>query len=137
MIVPGTFEALSIWLINPTQGNGPAPLTFPSKAQISLSVVSIHQAFEAEEPAVEVELEADKGFSQPEPEPEQISENQHPKASISQNQDSASLPSSSEPLSGYAAELKDNPNILNLQDDIPNRQDIITSRLFKRALQFI
>lgn len=90
-----------------------------------------------EEPAVEVELEADKGFSQPEPEPEQISENQHPKASISQNQDSASLQSSSEPLPGYAAELKDNPNILNLQDDIPNRQDIITSRLFKRALQFI
>ncbi|XP_044076841.1 SUN domain-containing ossification factor-like isoform X2 [Siniperca chuatsi] len=78
------------------------------------------EAFEVEEPAVEVELEADKGISQPEPEPEQSSENQHPDTSITQDQDSASLLPSSDHVDGFAAELKDNPNILNLQDNLPN-----------------
>lgn len=82
-----------------------------------------------EEPAAE----ADKGISQPEPEPEQISENHHPQASVTQNQDSASLLSTPEPLSDYAAELKDDPNILDLQDNVPDRQDIITSRFFKKG----
>lgn len=82
-----------------------------------------------EEPTAEEELEADKEISQPEPEPEQSSENQLPETPIAQDQDSPSLVPSSDAVSGFAAELKDNPNILNLQDNIPNRQDIITSRL--------
>ncbi|XP_036939910.1 SUN domain-containing ossification factor-like isoform X1 [Acanthopagrus latus] len=78
------------------------------------------EAFEAEEPAVELELEAHKGLSQPEPEPEQISENQHPETSITQDQDSAPLLPSPDPLSGPASGLSDNPDILDIQDNIPN-----------------
>lgn len=90
----------------------------------------IHQALEVEEHAVELDLEAEKGTLQPEPEPEQSSESQHPSASITQDQDSASLLPSPDPLTDSAAELKDALNILNIQDNIPNRQDIITPRLF-------
>lgn len=97
--------------------------------QLKYLSLFIHQAFEVEEPTVEVELEADKGISQSEPEPEQSSENQHPETSITQDQDSASPLPSSDPPSGSAAELKDNPNIHNVQDNIQNRQDIITSML--------
>lgn len=78
------------------------------------------EAFEVEELAVEEELEADKGISQPEPEPEQSSENQHPDAPIPLDQDSASLLPSSTPVSDFAAELEDNSNILNLQYNIPD-----------------
>lgn len=98
--------------------------------QLKCLSLFIHQAFEAEEPAVELELEAHKGLSQPEPEPEQISENQHPETSITQDQDSAPLLPSPDPLSGPASGLSDNPDILDIQDNIPNRQDIITSRSF-------
>ncbi|XP_032386475.1 SUN domain-containing ossification factor isoform X1 [Etheostoma spectabile] len=76
------------------------------------------EAFEVEEPIVEEEMEADKGISQPEPETEQSSENQNPETSISQDQDSASLLPSAEPVSDFAAKLEDNSNILNLQDNI-------------------
>lgn len=98
--------------------------------QLKYISLFIKQAFEAEEPAVEVELEAHKGLSQPEPEPEQISENQHSETSITQDQDSAPLLPSPDPLSVPAAGLRDNPAILDIQDNIPNRQDIITSRPF-------
>nr|XP_046265404.1 SUN domain-containing ossification factor-like isoform X3 [Scatophagus argus] len=74
------------------------------------------EALEVKEPTAE--LEADKGISQTEPEPEQNSENQHPKSSITQEQDSASPHSSPDPLSDTSVDLKDNPSILNLQDDI-------------------
>ncbi|XP_068594004.1 SUN domain-containing ossification factor-like isoform X2 [Cebidichthys violaceus] len=79
------------------------------------------EAFDAEEPAVEEELEADKAISQPEPEPEQSSENPHPETSIALDQDSASLLPSSHPVSEFAAELEDNSNTSNLQDNIPDR----------------
>lgn len=86
----------------------------------------IIQVLEVEEPTVQVKLDPVRGHLQHEQEPEHISESQHPDASITQNQDSASL--SSDPLSGSAAELEDN---------IANRQDIITSVLFKRAIHSI
>ncbi|XP_018532874.1 SUN domain-containing ossification factor isoform X2 [Lates calcarifer] len=73
------------------------------------------EAFEVEEPTIETEVEVDKEISQSEPEPEPSSENQRHETSVIQDQDSAALP-----ISGYAAELKDNPSILNLQDNIPN-----------------
>ncbi|XP_031710976.1 SUN domain-containing ossification factor isoform X1 [Anarrhichthys ocellatus] len=79
------------------------------------------EASEVEEPAVEEQLEADKGILQPEPEPEQSSENQHPETSITLDQDSASLLPSSRPVSEFAAELEDNSNTHNLQDNIPDR----------------
>ncbi|XP_070830668.1 SUN domain-containing ossification factor-like [Chaetodon trifascialis] len=78
------------------------------------------EALEVEEPAVEVELEADKGISQPEPEPEQSSECQHPATDITEDQDSASQLPSPDPLTDSAAELKDTPNIPNIQDNIPD-----------------
>lgn len=78
------------------------------------------EAFEVEEATVEVELEADKGISQPEPESEQSAEKQHPETSTTQNQVSASLLPSSDPVTGFAAELKDNHNNLYLQENIPN-----------------
>lgn len=84
-----------------------------------------------EEPAVE--LEADKGLSHPEPEPEQSSENHHPETSVHQDRDSVSPLPSLEPLSDNAAELKDIPNILNIQDNIPNRQDIIRYSFFSAS----
>ncbi|XP_049888863.1 SUN domain-containing ossification factor-like isoform X2 [Epinephelus moara] len=90
------------------------------------------EAFEAEEPAVEEELEADKGISQPEPEPEQSSENQHPETSITPDQ--ASLLPSSHPVSELAAELEDNANTINLQDNIPDKQDIITNSVSDDAV---
>lgn len=89
----------------------------------------IHQAFEAEEPTVEEELEADKGISQPEPEPEQNSEYQQPETSVTQDQDSVPLLPLSDPVPEFAAELEDHSNALNLQDNIPDRQDISTSSL--------
>ncbi|KAL7386914.1 hypothetical protein ABVT39_015507 [Epinephelus coioides] len=90
------------------------------------------EAFEAEETAVEEELEADKGISQPEPEPEQSSENQHPETSITPDQ--ASLLPSSHPVSELAAELEDNANTINLQDNIPDKQDIITNSVSDDAV---
>eukprot|EP00064_Thunnus_orientalis_P013008 superscaffoldBa00002063_g13045 len=77
------------------------------------------EAFEADEPTVEVKLEAAKGLSQPEPEPEQGSENQNIEASITQDQESALLLPSSDSVSGSAAEFKDNTNIPDLQDNTP------------------
>lgn len=82
-----------------------------------------------DEPTIEVELEAVKGLSQPEPEPEQGSENLNIVASIAQDQESALPLPSSDSVSGSAAELKDNPNIPDLQDDIPTRQAFISSKL--------
>nr|XP_020474000.1 SUN domain-containing ossification factor-like isoform X2 [Monopterus albus] len=78
------------------------------------------EAFEVEESTVKVELEVDKRISQPEPEPEPSSENPHHETSITQDQDSASLLPSPDHVSGLAAELKDDPSILSLQDNILN-----------------
>ena len=86
----------------------------------------ILQVLEVEESTAQVKLDPVVGDLQPEQEPEQISESQQPDTSITQNQDSASL--SSDPLSGSAAELEDN---------IANRQDIITAGLFKNAIHSI
>lgn len=91
----------------------------------------IHQAFEVEEPAGEEELETDKDISQPEPEHEQSSENQHPETSITADEDSASLLPSSHPASEFVAVLEDDSNPHNPQDNIPDKQDISTSRLLK------
>lgn len=77
-------------------------------------------AFEVEEPIVELAVETDKGISQTEPEPEQSSENHHPETSITQDQDSTPLLPAPEPVSGFVADLKDDRSILNLQDDVPN-----------------
>lgn len=74
-----------------------------------------------EEPVAKGKLEADKGFSQPEPEYEDISDDQHLKASIIQNQDTPSLTSSPDPLSSSSAESKDNLNTPNLKDDATDR----------------
>lgn len=76
------------------------------------------EAFEVEE-AVE-ESEVDKRVSQPEQEPEQNCESQNSETPITQDQKAASLLPSSDPLTDSAAELKENPDILNIQDNIPN-----------------
>ncbi|XP_056248064.1 SUN domain-containing ossification factor-like isoform X1 [Seriola aureovittata] len=78
------------------------------------------EAFEVEESTVEAEIEADRDISQSEPEIEPSSENQHHETTGIQDQDSAALLPSSNPVSDFAAELKDSPSILNLQDNIPN-----------------
>ncbi|XP_042353515.1 SUN domain-containing ossification factor-like isoform X2 [Plectropomus leopardus] len=75
------------------------------------------EAFEAEELAVEEELE-ENTVSQSELEHEQSSENQHPETFVIQDQ-TPPLPSS-EPVSDFAAELEDNSDTLNLQDNIPD-----------------
>ncbi|XP_063742504.1 SUN domain-containing ossification factor-like isoform X2 [Eleginops maclovinus] len=77
------------------------------------------KAFEGGEPSVEEDLKPDIEISPPEPEPEQILENPHPETSATQDQDSAALLASSEPVSDTAAEPEDNSNILNLQESTP------------------
>ncbi|XP_069020687.1 SUN domain-containing ossification factor-like isoform X2 [Embiotoca jacksoni] len=72
------------------------------------------EAFEEGEPAAEVELEEDKGIS----EPEQISEYQHPESSFTPDQDS--LLSSPDSASVISAENTDDHTILTLQDNILN-----------------
>ncbi|XP_008292104.1 SUN domain-containing ossification factor isoform X2 [Stegastes partitus] len=71
------------------------------------------EAFEAEEAAVEVELEADKGVSQP----EQIVE--HSETSVTQDQDSAPLLPSADSVSDLSVVNKEDPSIPNPQDNIP------------------
>ncbi|XP_040000081.1 SUN domain-containing ossification factor-like isoform X2 [Xiphias gladius] len=78
------------------------------------------QTFEVEEPTIEAEVEADNKISQSEPDPEPKSDYQHHETSVIQDQDSADLLPSSDPISGFAAEFKDNPSIPNLQNNIPN-----------------
>ncbi|KAM7378945.1 hypothetical protein PAMP_004533 [Pampus punctatissimus] len=77
------------------------------------------EAFEVDEPTIEVELEEAKRLSQHDPEPEQGSENLNIEASITQDQESALLLPSSDLVSDFAAEFKDNPNIPDLQDNTP------------------
>ncbi|XP_071347815.1 SUN domain-containing ossification factor-like isoform X2 [Trachinotus anak] len=77
------------------------------------------EASEVEESTVELGVEADKKISQSEHEPEPSSENQHHETHDIQDQDSAAPLPSSDPVTGFAAELKGNPSILNLQDNIP------------------
>lgn len=90
-----------------------------STAQISLSIfVFIHQAFEADESAAEVELEADKGISQP----EHSSESQHIEISVTQDQEHASPPPSPDSVAAFSAETNDSPSKVNLQDSIPKGQ---------------
>ncbi|XP_072219172.1 SUN domain-containing ossification factor-like isoform X1 [Leuresthes tenuis] len=72
------------------------------------------EPFEAELPAVEEELEADKIKSQL----EQTSEDQHLESLVSQDQESAPLQPS--PDSVISAMNKDDPSILNLHEDFPN-----------------
>lgn len=74
------------------------------------------------ESTAEAEEEADQEMLQSQPKPELSSENQHHETFVIQEQDSAALLPSPDPVSAVAAELKDNPNILNIQDSsIPNR----------------
>jgi len=83
------------------------------------------QPFEAELPAVEEELEADRIKSQP----EQTSEEQHLESLVSQDQESA--PQQPSPDSVISAMNKDDPSILNLHEDFPNRQAAFTSTLYE------
>ncbi|XP_030608044.1 SUN domain-containing ossification factor isoform X3 [Archocentrus centrarchus] len=73
------------------------------------------QTFEAEEPAVEVELEADKGIS----DPEHSSESQHTEISVTRDQEHASPLPSPDSATGFSAETNDSPNTVNLEDGIP------------------
>nr|XP_012779005.2 SUN domain-containing ossification factor isoform X2 [Maylandia zebra] len=72
-------------------------------------------AFEADESAAEVELEADKGISQP----EHSSESQHIEISVTQDQEHASPPPSPDSVAAFSAETNDSPSKVNLQDSIP------------------
>lgn len=74
-----------------------------------------------DKPVVDVQLEADERVLQLEPEPEQIPENPLPEAANTQNKETVSLHSTPDPLPGSAAELKDEPNTINLQDGTPDR----------------
>uniref|UniRef100_A0A3P8RK37 SUN domain-containing ossification factor n=1 Tax=Amphiprion percula TaxID=161767 RepID=A0A3P8RK37_AMPPE len=74
------------------------------------------EAFETEEPAVEVELEAEKRISQS----EQIIEYQHPETSVTQDQDSASVLPSPDSVSGLSVDNKEDPSIPSPQDNTPN-----------------
>ncbi|XP_040911198.1 SUN domain-containing ossification factor-like isoform X2 [Toxotes jaculatrix] len=77
------------------------------------------EAFEVEEPSVETEAEADMEISQSEPEPEPSLENPPHETSVIEEQNSAALLPSSDPVSGFAAEVKDSPSIPSLRDNIP------------------
>ncbi|KAM6989278.1 SUN domain-containing ossification factor [Tautogolabrus adspersus] len=80
--------------------------------------------------AFEVELqtmEEDKRVSQPEPEPEQNSETQLPESSITQEQDPEPMLPVTDPVSVITADPKDDPSILNLQDNIPNSVSDVAS----------
>ncbi|XP_031588761.1 SUN domain-containing ossification factor-like isoform X1 [Oreochromis aureus] len=68
-------------------------------------------AFEADESAAEVELEADKGISQP----EHSSESQHIEISVTQDQEHGSPPPSPDSVAAFSAETNDSPN----KDSIP------------------
>lgn len=91
------------------------PITFPSKAPIS--VPFLHQALEVEEPADNVQLQTDGGTLQPDPEPEQILEDHRPTAA--QTQDPALSSAAHHHVS--AAEPQDNLNSFSPQHDVPNR----------------
>ncbi|KAG7525497.1 hypothetical protein JOB18_027570 [Solea senegalensis] len=69
---------------------------------------------------VEEEVVADEGSSQTEPETQPSSENLNFDSSVIQEQDLAELLPSSEPVSGLSTEPKDNPGILDLQENILN-----------------
>lgn len=68
-------------------------------------------AFEADESAAEVELEADKGISQP----EHSSESQHIEISVTQDQEHGSPLPSPDSVAAFSAETNDSPN----KDSIP------------------
>nr|XP_019967038.1 PREDICTED: SUN domain-containing ossification factor-like isoform X2 [Paralichthys olivaceus] len=78
----------------------------------------LDQALEVKAPNVEAEVEADKDVSQAEPEPEPSSENPNHETSVVEEHDSPALLPSSDPVSGFSTELKDNPNIITLQDSV-------------------
>ncbi|XP_047187892.1 SUN domain-containing ossification factor-like isoform X3 [Scophthalmus maximus] len=78
------------------------------------------EAFEVKSPNVEAEVEADGESPQPRSEPEPSSENRNHETSVIQGPDSAAPLPSSDPASGFSAEPKDNPSILNPQDNFPN-----------------
>ncbi|XP_034469713.1 SUN domain-containing ossification factor-like isoform X2 [Hippoglossus hippoglossus] len=76
------------------------------------------EALEVQVPNVEAETEADKEMSQSEQEPEPNSENPNHETSVVQEHDSPALLPSSDPVSGFSTELKDNPSIINLEDSV-------------------
>ena len=86
-----------------------------------------YQTFETEESAVEVEPDADKEISQT----EQSSDYQHHATSILKDHDSAQLLPSPDSVSVTSAEDKDDPTILDFQEDIPNRQAAFISILYE------
>lgn len=120
LIVAGIFEALSVWLIHKSLANGFQHFNISLDRSIALF---LYQVLEKEEDIVDLELKADHGILKPEPEPEQSSKKPHHEIFITEDQDSGSLLPSSDSDSGFAAELEDSPNI---QDNIPNRQAIMT-----------
>lgn len=92
--------------------------------QLNIPLI-IHQAFDVEEPNVEMRLEEEKRVSQPETKPERSLENHHQEASITQDQDSASSSEasspSSEPVTDFAANLGDHRSTFTFQDDALKR----------------
>ncbi|XP_030015248.1 SUN domain-containing ossification factor isoform X2 [Sphaeramia orbicularis] len=77
------------------------------------------EVVEVEEPAAEVEVEADEGI-QLEQESQQSSEYQPSETSSGQDLESASIPPSPDTVSGFADEPEHESSLLNLQDNIPN-----------------
>ncbi|XP_028988022.1 SUN domain-containing ossification factor-like isoform X2 [Betta splendens] len=80
------------------------------------------QVVQKEERALDVDLKADNEISEPEPEsePEQSTENLDHETIITEDQNSGSLLQSPDHVSGFAAELKDNPSISDIQDNTLN-----------------
>lgn len=112
----GIFGALSVSLINPALVNGAKHIIIAlNSSNVSLC---IQQAFEAEEPAVEVELEADKGIS----DPEHSSESQHSEISVTQDQEHASPLPAPDSATGFSAETNDSPDTVDLEDNILKEQ---------------
>lgn len=98
---------------------------------ISSTFLFISQISEMVESTVEVEIEADKEISLPEAEPEPSPDHGHREMFITENQASDSLLPSSDPVSGFAAEPKDNPS-LDCQDSVLKRQAVIATNLTKK-----
>ncbi|XP_041659117.1 SUN domain-containing ossification factor-like isoform X2 [Cheilinus undulatus] len=98
--------------------------------QATQEVDKKHKASEVEQATVKEELEEDKEVLKPEPEPQQNSENQLSEASISQEQDLASLLPASDPVTDSTTELKDEPNTPKLQDII---QSSVSELAFDKA----
>lgn len=78
-----------------------------------------------DEPALNLGSEEHGGVSQPDPQSEEGSESPNVDVSIVQDQDSAPLTASSDPISGFSAEVNDGPSIPNVQDSITERQAFI------------